>query len=192
MNHPKSHTSVPAGHTPDSLRLAPLRLAPLRLAPVLKPDVLRLASGKTDKAALEEAAPLWDHLARRLGAWRITADGSTYLLLRLDAEVEQEIDQAWTTSPSRGWLLHCLAREMLMAVCRECIPEVASAGCAPLPRVGPELRAALTEAGAPPKEDNTLSHPLALLTHLPFQGLCDLCALGSQCPGPSEKHHTNY
>ena len=101
--------------------------------------------------------------------------------------VEEEIGHAWAASPSRGWLLHSLAREMLLAACRECVPEVAWAGCAPLPRVGPELRAALAEAGAPPREDNTLSQPLALLTHLPFRGLCDFCALKPQCPGPPGK-----
>ncbi len=182
MNQPASQKSGPTGHT----------LEPLHLAPVLEPGILRLASGKTGEAASNEGALLWGHLVRRLGAWRISADNNTYLLLRLDPEVETEIDHAWATSPSRGWLLHCLAGEILMAACRECVPEIASTGCAPLPLVGPELRAALTEADSPPKDDNTLSQPLALLTYLPYQGLCDLCALGPQCPGPrEEKHRSN-
>jgi hypothetical protein len=182
MNQPTQQKSSPIEQI-----LEPLRLTPLRLSPVMGPDTLRLASGKMDEAASEEAALLWDHLTRKLGAWGVTADGSTYLLLQLDPEVVTEIDHAWATSPSRGWLLHCLAGEILMAACRECVPEIASTGCAPLPPVGPELRAVLTEAGLPPRDDNTLSQPLALLTYLPYQGSCGLCSLVAQCPGPREE-----
>jgi hypothetical protein len=133
-------------------------------------------------AVAERLTLLWEKWMPELNARRIGADSAEYLAVWLNPRVEEEVDAAWAESPSDAYLYNALAQVMCMSAARGLVPEIEGAGCAPAPRPTKGLRAALRAEGLPYSESDTLSRRYALLTHYPFKGGCEVCAMRKDCP----------
>ncbi len=132
---------------------------------------------------LERFASLWSEWSKKLCVRGIDTGKVKYLVVWLPEEVEESIDNAWADSPSQAYLDNALAQCLCMSAVHGLMPEVEDAGCAPCPRPTDTLRAALSEAGMPYKDDGpTLSRRFSVVTHYPFKGACEICYLQENCP----------
>ncbi len=134
----------------------------------------------------EESARLideyWERWREQMRVRRIDIGKNSYVVVWLEQLVEDEITRLWESAPGRAFSLNNLAMSMLMAVIRDLAPEVAAAGCAPVPTPGPRLRKALKDVGIAWPEGATLSRQYAMITPYPFQGGCSICYLKHECP----------
>lgn len=134
----------------------------------------------------EESAAIideyWERWHGLLRVKRISLGQQQYILVWLEDIVEEEVNKLWETAPSRAFSVNNLAQAMLMATIRDLVPEVAYAGCAPVPEPSTRLRKALVDAGVPWNESGALERQYAMLTHYPFVGGCDICHLRRECP----------
>lgn len=133
-------------------------------------------------AALESFASLWDIWQEKLLALRIKSGSDSWLAIWLPEEVEQSIDAAWQKSPGEGLLLNNLAQYMCMSALGQLMPQVEELGCAPVPARNAVLSAILVDKGLASASDTQLSRRFAVLTHYPFRGGCEACALSANCP----------
>ncbi len=124
----------------------------------------------------------WQRWRELLRVRRIATGNEQYVLVWLEAGVETEIEKLWEQAPSRAFSVNNLAQAMLMAVIRDLVPEVAQAGCAPVPKPNQRLRQALEQAGVPWNQSGTLERQYAMLTPYPFRGGCEICHLRQECP----------
>lgn len=165
------------GHAPHSLE--PVHL---EFEFTLEDYMMLTMSRRVDQEAaalIESQLPRW---GAHLHALRIAAGGEGYMLVWLDKDVEQEVNLAWESSPSRAFTLNSLAQSLLMASLRAALPEISATACAPAPRPTAALRAALEEAGVPWTEGNMLGRQYAMLTYAPYKGSCPICYLKETCP----------
>ncbi len=139
----------------------------------------RLAS-----STVEKLVDLWEEWRPELKTAWIRHDGNAWLAIWLPEKVEQMIDDAWDSSPGEGFLKNSLAQYMCMAAVGEMLPQAADGGCAPAPKPDSALRRALGDLGLvdPAKNADTLLRRYAILTHYPFRGGCEICALQENCP----------
>jgi len=124
----------------------------------------------------------WERWREQLRVRRIGIGQNDYVLVWLEPQVEEEITSLWETAPSRAFSVNNLAMAMLMAVIRDLVPEVAAAGCAPVPVPGAKLRKALKDVGVSWPENGILDKQYAMITHMPFKGGCAICHLKDECP----------
>lgn len=138
---------------------------------------------RMDGEQMDRCMTLWKEWSRSLHAQKMSAGGKNYLLIWLDEALENEIDTVWDNTPADGFFLNALAQTLCMSAVHDVLPEVQDAGCAPAPKATPELGAALLAAGVPYLHDgSTLSRRYAVVTHMPFRGGCEICALKDGCP----------
>ncbi len=115
------------------------------------------------------------------------------LCIFLPRTIEEHVAEAWRHSPSRGYLLHNLAQALCRAALGKLLPEVGEHGCAPLPELTPEeakalhlaVAAQLRKHEARPRgeeESGANARTYSLLTHYPYIGGCEVCALREGCP----------
>lgn len=134
--------------------------------------------------AMDECLALWEKWSALL-ANRIVRDGDReYLAVWLDETVEKAVDAAWEESPSHGFRLNALAQTLCMCATHDRLPEIAEAGCAPVPAASPGLAEALTAEGLPARagEGMEYARKYTMVTRHPFGGACEICALVSSCP----------
>lgn len=133
---------------------------------------------------LEECIALWDAWNGSLRRSEVRDGGCGYLAVWLAESVELAVDAAWNDSPSKGFRLNALAQTLCMCAVHERIPEVAEAGCAPVPGPSENLARQLAEAGLPARagEFLALGRRYAVVTRYPFCGTCEICALRPTCP----------
>lgn len=124
----------------------------------------------------------WERWREQLRVRKIDVGKNSYVIVWLEQLVEDEITRLWESAPGRAFSLNNLAMAMLMAVIRDLAPEVAVAGCAPVPTPGPRLRKALKDVGIAWPEGGILSRQYAMITPYPFQGGCKICYLKNECP----------
>ena len=148
---------------------------------------LFLATAETtrlDGTTLDMCLERWRTWSNWLQIRTVTVNGGTFLAAWLEEDVEREVDAAWNTSPSEGFILNALAQTLCMCLVHERIPEIEEAGCAPLPRPSVALVEALVDAGLPAAADAALrfGRKYAVVTPAPFGGGCEICALQETCP----------
>ncbi len=139
-------------------------------------------SRRIDGATAALVDEYWTKWRDNLGCRRIVVGDKGWVLVWLGESVEREVNTAWEISPTKAFTMNSLAQAMCMAMLREVLPEVAMAGCAPVPKPNPDLKAALKELGVPWKEEAVLSRQYAMLTPHPWRGGCDTCLLQPECP----------
>jgi len=133
-------------------------------------------------AATERLMELWEQWLPEAHALRVKTDSVEYLAVWLNETVEEEVDKAWDQSPSEAYLYNALAQVLCMSAVHGILPEVQDAGCAPAPRASDTLRAALAAEGLPYTSSGTPARRYAVVTHYPFKGGCEICALQHACP----------
>ena len=133
---------------------------------------------------MDECLFFWDAWSGSLSCKTVTAQGRRHLAVWLEDGVENTVDAAWDSSPSRGYLLNALAQTLCMCAVHERIPEIEDAGCAPVPAPDAALAEALTNAGLPARAGDglALARRYAVVTRDPFGGACEVCALQASCP----------
>ncbi len=132
---------------------------------------------------MERLERLWERWVAQLQIKELVGQGRNHLLVWLPPEAEQEVDAAWTLSPSEGFRVNALAQSLLMAAVRDLIPQVEESGCAPAPKPSRSLAEALAAEGVPYiNEGPTLERRYALVTPYPFRGGCEICAMQRECP----------
>lgn len=142
---------------------------------------------RIDSEAMEALGNYWDKWQTSLAGYQIKGPKKSWVAVWLPENVEQEIDQAWAESPSRGYFLNCLAQYLCMASIEALLPQTVAGGCAPAPRPDKHLRQGLVALGAA-DEEGKISRRYAVVTYYPFAGGCEACALSDSCPkdaGPS-------
>lgn len=138
---------------------------------------------RMDGDMMNRCMGLWKEWSKSLHACRLSAGERQYLLVWLDDVVEDELDAAWDNAPADGFFLNTLAQTLCMSTVHDVLPEVQDAGCAPAPKVTPELAEALRNAGVPYQNAGpTLSRRFAVVTPYPFGGGCEVCTLKDDCP----------
>jgi hypothetical protein len=133
---------------------------------------------------LDSLGEAWDRWLPRARARHIETQGGAYLLAWLEESVEKEVDGKWEEAPSEAYLFTSLAQVLCMGIVHALLPEVEEAGCAPSPRPTDALADALEAEGVPyinPGEPG-LARRFAVVTHYPFKGGCEICALRKGCP----------
>jgi hypothetical protein len=159
------------------------------ISPLTSPHAFDLAAfselsraGDLPSEEQEWLAGLWESFDARLHAHQVVNSTRSWLLAWLDESVEIEVERLWGQSARLGYLAHCLALSRLMALAADQVPEVAAAGCAPVPEPSAEVAQAAAELGLAITAEHTLSRRYALLTPAPFAGGCDVCFLRHDCP----------
>lgn len=118
----------------------------------------------------------------KVHAYKVDSADGGRLLAWLDAEVEDQVESSWAASAHRGYLEHALAVFLLMRVVGQLVPEVAAFGCAPVTPPCSALRRAAVDLGLSWPENNTLCRRYSVTTAMPWQGGCERCHLGKDCP----------
>lgn len=137
---------------------------------------------RLDEESARVIVEYWERWREQLRVRKIEFGQNAYILVWLEQLVEEEITRLWQTAPSRAFSVNNLAMAMLMATIRELVPEVAAAGCAPVPAPGPKLRKALRDVGMDWPENAGLNRQYAMITYIPFKGGCQICHLKNECP----------
>jgi hypothetical protein len=133
---------------------------------------------------MEKLAAVWEGWLSELRAIVLDTDENRYLAIWLEEPVEKEVDGVFALSPSEGFRLNALAQTLCMGAVYQVLPEVEEAGCAPVPKPGKALRAALAGEGIPFQQPSgpSLCRRFSVLTHYPFRGACEVCWLEKECP----------
>lgn len=149
---------------------------------------------RIDGACMKELVKYWNKWKELLKSFQITDGKKSWLAVWLPKEVETEVDDSWTNSPSQAWLLNALAQFLCMSAIREKIPPIADGGCAPAPDPTLTLKNALVEAGLDVDQDSgILQRKYAIVTWYPFKGGCEVCSLRENCPkGSGKSEFTNF
>lgn len=106
-----------------------------------------------------------------------------YLAVWLGGKVAEEIEQRWRTSPGEAYCLHRLAAYLCIEAVGLLVPEVAENGCAPLPRLTPELIERLQRKNVRLNAERIpVWEGYGVLTYCPYQGGCPVCELRGACP----------
>ncbi|WP_018123766.1 hypothetical protein [Desulfovibrio oxyclinae] len=139
---------------------------------------------RIDQELLDEFAPRWDDWVKKLNAYKLTnTEGENgYILVFLDADVDEEIDYIWNDSPAFALSFHNLAVCMVMTAARGLVPELEQGACAPLPRAPEGVKDATGELGIEWKDDNTINRKYAVFTPFPYSGGCAVCTMSESCP----------
>lgn len=139
---------------------------------------------RLSQEALAGLGDLWEKWHASLKTVHIKAGRDSWLAIWLPEEVESEVDEAWRKSPGEGYLINSLAQYLCMAAVNSLLPQIVDAGCAPCPAPDIKLKQALDEIGLgqPGGEDLSVLRRYAILTHYPFRGGCEICALQADCP----------
>lgn len=137
---------------------------------------------RVDAASLATIEHYLPRFYQHLNARKIEMSSGGYVVVWLEKEVEDAVNQIWEESPSEAFTLNTLAQALLFSVIREVVPEVAAAGCAPVPHPNTLLKKALREVGVAWREEATLERQYAMLTSMPFTGGCPGCFLQESCP----------
>lgn len=160
-------------------------IEPLAIEPYfdLEEFMTESRESRIESETLEKLLELWAEWSRLLSVRKIESGGKSWLAIWLPEEVEKTVDDAWQTSPGRGYLLNSLAQYLSMAVVRELLPQTLEHSCAPAPIPELDYIRALSEAGLECREDgSTLKRRYAVATYYPFRGGCEICNLRSSCP----------
>ena len=142
-----------------------------------------------------QCASLWCAWTGLLSVYLVESPLSC-LALWLGKDVEDAVDAAWAESPSHAFRLDRLAAALCAAALRAYIPGVALYGCAPLPPFSTSLAAALSEAGLPCAQGESLV-PLRRYAVVTYYGVekephtCEHCALKAGCPHLLGKNETS-
>lgn len=139
---------------------------------------------RLDNAILEKMLALWDDWQQLLKIVQIQHGKNSWLAIWLPEEVESAVDSAWNEIPSEGFLLNSMAQYFCMVAVEQLLPQVADGGCAPSPKPGKMLEEGLNQLGLvdPAKGGLNLLRRYAILTHYPFKGGCEICAMRDNCP----------
>lgn len=140
--------------------------------------------GRIGSDIMDVLADAWDAWIPHAKARHIETPKGGYLLAWLDEAVEDAVDDKWEERPSEAFLFNALAQVMCMGIVHYLLPEVEDAGCASAPKPTDELADALEAEGVPylVMGEPGLSRRFAVVTHYPFKGGCEICALRKDCP----------
>lgn len=135
-------------------------------------------------STLEHLIDLWENWQSQIKAARIQHGQNSWLAIWLPESIEKAVDDAWEKSPGEGFLINSLAQYICMAAIQELLPQTADGGCAPAPEPNKALSEALARLKLVnvDKKDNNLLRRYAILTHYPFRGGCEICAMRDNCP----------
>lgn len=169
--------------------MAAYTVTDLEVAPYFDLELLLSASQETRIGGemMDMLSDAWDAWLPHARARRIDTPDGSYLLAWLGEQVEEDVDDKWEETPSDAFMFNALAQVMCMGIVHSLLPEVESVGCAPAPRPNAALTKALEEEGVPYviEDEPGLSRRYAVVTHFPFKGGCEICALQKQCPKAS-------
>ena len=158
----------------------------LEVTPYFDLELLMSVSQETRVGSdvMSALADAWDRWLPHARARHIETSGGGYLLAWLGEQVEEDVDDKWEERPSEAFLFNALAQVMCMGIVHYLVPEVEDAGCAPAPKPVDELIDALEAEGVPYMiaGEPGLSRRFAVVTHYPFRGGCEICALVKDCP----------
>ena len=155
----------------------------LTLKPCFDPQHLASAYGEMpDPQSLDAARAFFAECGQALRAVRLEAPGHTpCVALWLPQPLEERIDAAWSDLPSRALLLHATALLCVEDALAQCVPAVASHGCAPVPPSHAGRDLVLAEQGLPCPQ-GVLGRRYAVLCYATEQLCCALCACAAECP----------
>lgn len=133
---------------------------------------------------MDKLADAWDRWLPLAKARHIQSGNESYLLAWLEEPVEEEVDDAWESTPSEAFMFNALAQVMCMGLVHSLLPQVEEVGCAPAPHPTDMLADALEAEGVPYLivGEPGLARRYAVVTHYPFRGGCEICMLQKQCP----------
>ena len=159
----------------------------LTLRPHFDPQHLASAYGeRPDPQSLEAARVFFAECGHALRAVRLEAPGHTpCVALWLPQALEARIDAAWSELPSRALLLHATARLCVKDALAQCVPAVATHGCAPVPPSLAGREQMLAEQGLPCAQ-GLLGRRYAVLCCAVEKLCCALCACAALCPRRNE------
>lgn len=136
---------------------------------------------RLDSATLKFLIEIWEQWSKILKAVNITEKNKSWAAIWLPDTVENTVSRAWDSDPGQGLLLNSLGQYLCMAAVRELLPQTEITGCAPTPEPHDALRESLAQLGLASTE-GILNNRFAIVTHYPFKGGCEVCALASSCP----------
>jgi len=143
-----------------------------------------MALGQTGDLSGSEVAELleyWDRWRVCLNAY-ILGRNRGYLALFMEAQVEDDIDQAWDQSPSMGFRLQTLVQTMVACAIQDMIPGIGRDQCAPVPKPNKVLKRSLSRLGLEFSNQGTLNYRFSTLTFYPYKDGCPVCYLAPSCP----------
>lgn len=123
----------------------------------------------------------WERLFPRLKAFRL-GERKGYLVVFMEPSVEEEVDELWNKTPSRGFELQTLAQAMIMSAMQELLPEAGARGCAPVPEPNKILKRSLKPLGLEFHNTGAMNVKYGVLTRIPSSGGCEQCYLRESCP----------
>ena len=161
-------------------------VSPIEAEPYFDLELFMTVSQETRVGAdiMDRLTTMWERWQPHAHALKIADGNKAYLLVWLGSQVEDDVDDAWENTPSEAFLLNALAQVMCMGLVHAILPEVEEMGCAPAAPRSTVLAKALEEAGVPyaSEREIALSRRYAVVTHMPFRGGCEICALRDACP----------
>ena len=171
--------SEQAANTQENIWLA----IGLTLKPCFDPQRLASAFGEMpDQPSLDAARAFFAECGQALRAVRLEAPGHTACVaLWLPQPLEERIGAAWSELPSRALLLHATAHLCVEDALAQCVPAVASHGCAPVPPSHAGRERVLAEQGLPCPQ-GVMARRYAVLCFTAEQLCCALCACAAECP----------
>lgn len=141
---------------------------------------------RLDNETLMHLIEYWENWVAAFQVRQIASGDKSWLAVWLPEKVENELEEAWNESPSKGFLLNSLAQYLCMNVVEALLPQAANGGCAPKPESDEDLRNALEELGLV-NGSGELERRYAIVSYYPFKGGCEICSLRDSCPKGEEK-----
>ncbi|MBC7355889.1 MAG: hypothetical protein JG774_1361 [Desulfomicrobiaceae bacterium] len=155
----------------------------VQVQPQLDPETYLLLSQRNflDAKALMELTAAWERWMPAAHTWRI-GGRKGYLLVFLDAAVEEEIDPLWENAPAQAFAREAMAQALVLGYLTALRPGVRRKGCAPVPTPTPALVQAIAPLGIELHESGALSRKYATLTYASGALGCESCHVEAGCP----------
>lgn len=139
-------------------------------------------------AQLDEVGPqemlsileTWEKWLPHLKVYKL-GDRKGYALVFLEAQVEEEIDDIWKTSPSEGFKHEAIAQTMIMGTLKGLMPELEANECAPVPEPTKPIRRTLEKINMAMHESGALSRKYSTITPYPHRYGCERCYFKESC-----------
>lgn len=155
----------------------------VQVPPRLDPETYLLLSQRDalDARALLELTAAWERWMPAAHTWRL-GGRKGYVLVFLDATVEEEIEPLWEHAPAQAFAREAMAQALVLGYLTALRPGLARKGCAPVPPPTPEIIQALAPLGVELHESGALSRKYATLTYASGALGCDSCHVQACCP----------
>lgn len=130
-------------------------------------------------------AQYWSKWEKEIKAFRMepSAPGVNdgFLLVYLDAAIEDEVQRAFETAPQHGFAFHNLAITLTLSAAQSVMPELVGA-CMPMPTPSREAKKKFKKLGLEWDDEGKMNRNYVVYTAYPYQGGCEVCHSCDTCP----------